>query len=377
MNPKAAITCTPLRISKDSNKVKRPSILSYGYFLLTSSPTPCSRSSNLEQEGSTKHNTSTDDTHHLEGHIKSSTSTSGATSATSAACASRAGGGSRTSSGNCLAGLASKVGAVTLKTRASAGAIIHVLLCVGRHGRQSGRADLPVLGLRRAFGSRAGGLVAAITSRVVGGLESLLKTLEVGVGLDIAARVDLDETVAIGLDGVLVSKTTRVDAGHVGRVESSNLAPVTAVGDAAVLGEKDGLAVVLVELDLLVPARLGEGRGVAPGVVVEGEEVRALVVRAAVEEEGLLLDVLGDIGGGITDRDLTGRPVANVALHVTGNSLDVSGCAGVVALVDDLITGEEEEKVAVVVERVDCGEDRLEVDIVVGAVESGVGLTVK
>lgn len=269
------------------------------------------------------------------------------------------------------------MGAITIKTGTSTDIAGHVLLGFLGHSGQDSGADLPILRLAGALRSLAVLAIAAGTGGVVSGCVGLLQALEIRIGLNIAVGVDLDKTVTVGLNGVLVSKTTRVDTGHVRGVESRDLAPVTTVGDTAVLREEDRLAVVAVELDLLVPARLGEGRGIAPGVVVESEEIRTLVIRATVEEQSLLLNVLGNIGGGVTDGNGTGGLVADKALHVTGHGLNVGGSAGVVALVDNLVSGEEQEKVVVVVERLDCGKDRLKVDVVVRAMESGVGLTVE
>lgn len=363
----------------NSNKVRYTS-LSYATGIFARFDTllsyPRTRSIDLEKQSGAEKDASTNDTHHLERNFHTGSSAGRATAA-AAAGASRASGLSRASSGGGLRSLTSEVGAITLKTRTSADIAGHVLLGVLGHSGQNSGADLPVLGLAGALRSLAVLAEAAGTGGVVSGSEGLLQALEVRVGLDVAVGVDLDKTITVGLDGVLVSKTTRVDTGHVCGVKSGDLAPITTVGDAAVLREEDRFAVVAVELDLLVPARLGEGRGIAPGVIIESEEVRALVIRATVEEQSLLLDVLGNIGGGVTDRNGTRGLVANEALHVTGDGLDVSGSAGVVALVDDLISGEEQEKVVVVVERLDRGKDRLKVDVVVRTVKSGIGLTVE
>lgn len=269
------------------------------------------------------------------------------------------------------------MGTIASKTNGLAGTVVHVLLSLSRHGRQGVARDLPLLGCSRALGSRAAGLVVTVASRVAGSGECLLQAIEVGIGLDLAVGANLNKSVAVGLDGVLVRQTTGVNAGHVGGVQCLNFAPVALVDVAAVFREEDRLAVVLVKLDLLVPARLGEVRGVAPRVVVESKEIGALIIRAAVKVEGLLLDVLGDIGGGVTNGNLTGRPVADIALHITSDGLDVGSSTGVVTLVDDLVAREEEEEVVVALERINCSKDILQIDVVVRAVESGVRLAVK
>ena len=260
-------------------------------------------------------------------------------------------------------------------TGTSAGAHESLSL-LGDRGKTS-TLNLPLVGLLRALGSgavlpdvaRAGGVV----SLLVGGLEAA----EVIVGSDLAVAADLDNSVTVGLDGVLVSETSRVDTGHVGRVEGSNLTPLAGVGDASKLGEEEGLAVVFVRLDLLVPAGSSEGRGVTPGVVVEGEEVGALILGTAVEVESLGLDVLGNVGSRVSNGNLASLAVRDVLLHVTGDGLDVRSSVGVVTLVDDLVTGEEEEQVVVVGKSVDGGKDVLEVDVVVRSVEGLSILTVE
>src|SRR5205823_3344279 len=116
---------------------------------------------------------------------------------------------------------------------------------------------------------------------------------------------------------------------------------------ATKLGQKDGLAVVGVCLDLLVPSRLLKVRRVAPRVVVKGEEVTALIVGTAVEVLGLFHNVLGNIGGRVADRNSTAVSVGDVLLHVTGDGLNIGGRVRVVLCVDDLVSGKEEEQVVV------------------------------
>jgi hypothetical protein len=331
----------------------------------------------LEQERSAEEDACSNNRHHLDRDLHTRGGT-GATAATgTAAWAGRTRGLTRTRGSGSLRGLTSEVGTIASKTNGLAGTVVHVLLSLGRHGRQGVARDLPLLGRSRALGSRAAGLVVTVASRVAGGGKCLLQAIEVVIGINLAVRANLNKSVAVGLNGVLVGQTTGVNASHVGGVQGLDFAPVAGVDVAAVFREEDRLAVVLVKLDLLVPARFGEVRGVAPGVVVESEEIGALIIRATVEVEGLLLDVLGDIGGRVTNGDLTGRPVANIALHITSDGLNVGSSTGVVTLVDDLVAREEKKEVVVAVECINCSKDILQVDVVVRAVESGIRLAVE
>lgn len=98
------------------------------------------------------------------------------------------------------------------------------------------------------------------------GLKLLAITSLVNTAVDVTT-LDLDDTEIVGLHGVLVHETTRVDVGHVLVHEGLDLAKVARVVDAAVLGEEDGKAIAGEVLHLLVPAGGDEVRG-APRVVV-------------------------------------------------------------------------------------------------------------
>lgn len=270
---------------------------------------------------------------------------------------------------------------ILVQARSLTRARVHELLRTGRHGKQLLRLDGPVLALRRALGGFSlGRLRAAVTAGVRHVSVRRLECLEVVVGRKLSV-LDVHDAVAVGLDGVLICETARIHARHLGGEERCNLAPLAVGLDAAVLGEENGAREVLVGFDFLVPACAFEGLEavllVAPGVVVEGEEVGAGVVGTAVEVEGLLLNDFGDISGGVADGDLAGVAVGDVLLHVAGDGFDVGGCVSVVDGVDDFVAGEEDEKVVVVCELVDGGEDGLKVDIVVGTVESSVRLAVE
>jgi hypothetical protein len=333
----------------------------------------------LKYKHSAKENTRRDHAHKAERNLDAGSSTSVA--ALAGSCRRLAvgspGRGTRASSGSRLAGLTCKVGARALETQTGTSAVLHeVRRLLGDRGKR-GSLNIPLIRSSGALGSRAVLLEATGAGGVVGLLVCGLEALEVVVGGDLAVAANLDNSIAVRLNGVLVCETSRVDAGHVGVVQRSNLTPLASVGDAAKLGQEDRLAVALVGLDLLVPTGDCERGGVAPGVIVEGEEVGALVVGAAVEVQGLGLDVLSDISSRVSDRNLASLAVRDVLLHVTGNGLDVGGRVGVGLVVDDLVTGEEEEQVAVVGESVDGSKDVLEVDVVVRAVEGLSILTVE
>jgi hypothetical protein len=291
--------------------------------------------------------------------------------------------GTGLSSGGRLA--AGVLATVTLETRALAGAVLHVRVgTVGDGGQLAGTEVLDVPGVAGggALASLAVGLVAAVAlgGGVVG--ELLHEVLEVVV-LGVGVAVDRAEAVLGFLLGVFVDETAGVDGGHVGVVEGLDGAEGTGVGVAAVLGEagievsmrascelcefnlQERNAVVAVLLDLLVPAGLLEGRRVTPRVVVESVEVAALVVGAAVHVLGHLEAVALDIGGGVTDGDLAVATAADVLPQVTSDGLDVGRAVAGLVIVNDLVTGEEEEGVVVVCEGVNGGEQALEVDLVV------------
>lgn len=203
---------------------------------------------------------------------------------------------------------------------------------------------------------------------LVGGELGQLDALAGLVG-DVLALGDVDDSVSVLLHGVLVHETTAVDLGHeLGVHEGRNLAEVAAVGGAAVLGQKDGQAVVGEVLDLDVPAR-GLEVALAPRVVVEGKEVGPLLVGAAVEVLGRLHAVLGHVGGRVADGDGAVLARLDVGPHVAVGGLDVGrGERALGLIVDDLVAGEEGEGVVVLGELVDGGEDALQVDGVVRGV---------
>lgn len=253
------------------------------------------------------------------------------------------------------------------KTGTSASTRGHVLLGVTGHSREV--LALEVAGVPGVARGRAGGrsavrVVTAIARRssVVG--ECILEVGEIVVGGNRRTR-DGDKTVARVLLRVLVDETTTVDASHLLVVESRNFLELASVLVAAVFGKEERQTVVAVGLNLLVPTRDGEGRGVTPRVVVECKEVAALVIGSAVHVLGSLVAVRADIGSGVANRNGTVASVVAVLLEITSDGLDVRSTIGSVAIVDDLVTGEEKKGVGVVGKGINSGEETLQVDGVV------------
>lgn len=149
---------------------------------------------------------------------------------------------------------------------------------------------------------------------------------------------------------------------------------------------QNGDAITGEHLHLLVPAGVHEVR-TAPGIIIlylmsgselsnrpkrktyEGEEVASLVVSSAVHVAGELHAVLRDIRSRVSNRNLSVTTVANVLAHITSGGLDIFGCQGAVDhIVDDLVAREEGKGVVVLGKSVDCGENALEVLVIVGLV---------
>lgn len=290
----------------------------------------------------------------------STTAGARASSASGSDTLARAGGGSASGLGT------SVLGAVTLETIALTSTVLQVLLGGLWDGGESVTGDSPVGSVLLGAGvGAASGVVVTVALGVGGLVKSLLQSIVVLQGLDTVIG-DLDQTVVAALLRILVDETTGVDTGHLGGVKSLNLLELTGVGVATVLGKEQRKTVASEVLDLLVPARGGEGGGVAPGVVVESEEVGALVIGTAVHVLGHLETVGVDISGGVTDGNLTQVLGLQVGTQVTSDGLDIGGGLGGRTVVDNLVTGEESEGVGVTSELVDSSEDVLQVDVVVG-----------
>lgn len=124
--------------------------------------------------------------------------------------------------------------------------------------------------------------------------------------------------------------------------------------------------VSLVSFDLFVPARQRERRRITPRVIVQGEEISSDSIWSTVKVCQLLIDVLRDICSGVSNWDISVLSCRNVCLHVSLQSLDVWRCNRVVALIDDLVSVDDEEQVGVLGEGVDGCEDTLQVLLIVG-----------
>lgn len=89
-------------------------------------------------------------------------------------------------------------------------------------------------------------------------------------------------------------------------------------------------------LHLLIPAALLERRRITPRVVVEGEEIAALVLRATVHILSHFVSIALHICGRIADGNLSVPLETDVLLHIASRGLDVRRTVGVVVRVDDL-----------------------------------------
>ena len=136
----------------------------------------------------------------------------------------------------------SVLAAIALKTRALAGAILHVLVGTVGDGRELAGLevlDVPGVAGGGALAGLAVGFVAAVAFRggVVGELlHQVLEVVVFGVGV----AVDRAEAVLGFFLRVLVDQAAGVDGGHVGVVEGLDGAEGAGVGVAAVFGEAGG-----------------------------------------------------------------------------------------------------------------------------------------
>ncbi len=174
---------------------------------------------------------------------------------------------------------------------------------------------------------------------------------EVGELTDAVAR-DGDQAIEIRrfcgpFLAILVDETTGVNSRHLAAVQSSDFLEFTGGFDAAVLRQENGDGVVAEGLDLLFPGRGLVCGGIAPRVVVKGEEIAALVVGTAIHVVCGFNTVIINIGSGVSDRDRAVLTIANVLFHVPSDSLDVWCGYGRGNTVDDLVSGEEQQSVAV------------------------------
>jgi hypothetical protein len=118
-------------------------------------------------------------------------------------------------------------------------------------------------------------------------------------------------------------------------------------------------------LHLLAPTRGREGGRIAPGVVVESEEVTADIGATAVHILGHLETVRIDISGRVSDRNASVRAGFDVLLHVTRDGLYVGSGEGSIRAVENLVGRVVQEGVVVLGKSVNSGKDALKIDIVV------------
>jgi hypothetical protein len=118
-------------------------------------------------------------------------------------------------------------------------------------------------------------------------------------------------------------------------------------------------------LNLLVPARLLKGRRITPGVVVEGEEIAALLVWPAVHVAGHLESVAVDIGCRVSNGNLAIFAGLDIRSDITRYGLDVRGSKRRRIVIDDLVGRVEEQRIVVLGECINCGKDELKVDFVI------------
>lgn len=90
-----------------------------------------------------------------------------------------------------------------------------------------------------------------------------------------------------------------------------------------------------------VPPGDCEGTWITPGIIIDGVEVAALIIGAAVQILGQKLLVCGNICCGISGKDLAIVPIADILLHVPNYCFYVWGTVGIAGIVDDFVSGKE------------------------------------
>ena len=223
--------------------------------------------------------------------------------------------GSRAGGSSSSGGSTSVLGPSTGKTEAlSSSTSLHQCGGTRRDGRERITGDVPVGRFSWAVGCTSSGVVSSISGWGRGSSQGGLQSSVVGALGDRSVRVDGDQAVLAAFLRVLVNETARVDTGHLGIVESSNFLEFTGVDVATILGQarhavsshngimrsgslQDGDTIAGEVLDLLFPAGNLEGRRITPRVVVESEEVAALIISTTVHVLGHLETVRVDISG--------------------------------------------------------------------------------
>ena len=122
---------------------------------------------------------------------------------------------------------------------------------------------------------------------------------------------------------------------------------------------------------------------VAPGIVVEGEEIAALVICTAVHVLGHIPTGVLNISGRVANWDRTVALAVDILSHVTGSGLDIRRGVGSIGLVDnlslksepnkdhvifvdtDLVAREEKQSVVIALEHINRGKHALQVNVVV------------
>lgn len=251
------------------------------------------------------------------------------------------------------------------ETWTSASTLSHVLLSTFWDGWESITLNLPV-GRRVSWATRGAAcrVIASIALRIGCVGKSLHEGLEVWKLTD-RVTADLDETIVAVFLRVFIDKTTRVDTSHVSAVERGNLLEFAFIGVAAILGQEEGETIASEVLDLLIPARSGEGGRITPRVIIESEEVGPLVRSTAIHVFGHLKSVLLDVCCRVADWDSSVTTVADVLTHIAGNSLDVGSALRAARVVDDFVAREECQCVVIISKSINGSKDVLQVDVIV------------
>jgi hypothetical protein len=142
-----------------------------------------------------------------------------------------------TAGGSSAGGNAAGVlGAGSGETGTLSSATLHHLRRAGGDCREGVAGHVPGRALGGAAALSTSGVVSSSSWGRGGGLESSLESGEVRSFGDSVA-LDGDQAVFVSFLGVLVDETARVNGGHLGVVQSSNLFKLAGVGVATVLGQ--------------------------------------------------------------------------------------------------------------------------------------------
>lgn len=81
---------------------------------------------------------------------------------------------------------------------------------------------------------------------------------------------------------------------------------------------------------------------------------------------GCLHAVRRNIGSRVTDGNMSKSTSVHVVLHITSDGLDVRcGLVGIRLVIDDLVAGEESQRIVVFGEHLNSGKDALEIQSIV------------